>query len=338
MKYPVILICMLFLTSCDNLLWEPRLLIPLGNINANISDVSDIEDKALSISLLPDSLGYPVGIKLNVPPIGPRSFGPTENVLSDFFLDFTISDAVFNIGVSNSFPIIIGQGTRLVFSSSKDTSAAFEIFSFELQEDVQPGSSICIPTEASEIIIPNTVFMTLENFNSPGQDSIAFLFTPSDFVIDLDLLSIDKVRLLTEKELKITERIDADIEDLVDDDEESDTAKIFVNFFNELPINVTIQIYFLGLPSGTDSLFFTPQFLEAATTDPITGELTSDRVERNLVVELATERLKSWESSQEIVFDMSVNTLGIPDSFVTASSNLGLRMTTSGAFRSQANL
>ncbi|NNC94551.1 MAG: hypothetical protein HKN92_03245 [Chitinophagales bacterium] len=320
----------LFLVSCQkDLDWTPSVLGPIVYTKANVKDLSDLKDKRATYYLPSFDLGFPENVPVTVPPLYIERLGPQTINISDYFIDVTIDTANITTSISNPFPIPIGAGTKVVMRDAEDTTQSSVIYDFMIDEDIPAGGQFSSITIFENSVVTSTVYLYLEDFQSPGDTNVIFTSEPAEFSMEIGFLSIENIRILTDQELKVEQTMNMSLSNSSDSTLESGMLHIYLD--NELPVNMAFQMYFMDQNDVgiIDSMFDGKANVIAGTTDPVTGsKITSTEAQIDIPINKA--KLDLWKTSGNIRAVFNVNTNGMPGSFVTAGNTLDMQMTIAG--------
>jgi hypothetical protein len=346
-KYSSWLCLFLLLSACSkyntNLkelpTWQSDWLIPMVKGQVSFENIKKFSDSKTTFNIPSLDIGYASGVNINVPPINLPQVGPYAQPLSDWIHSVNFDTLQISLQFQNAFPIPIGAGTQFSFRRSSQVNDPNNIiYTHTLPYDIAPNETYAFDIRVINNYLSDTVFLYLEQFNSPGGNNVIFSNNPSKVNLTVKIIDINRVELNAGKFETETDTVDIDFSN---EDLGNDTASYGkLNFFidNALPIHFYIQVYFLNPVTAqiTDSLL-APPFVSNGCTTNASGDPTSVTT-NNTSISLSTVRINKIKESTRAIISYKINTLNYPPPYVIMSDKCYLKMQITGDLHLSFNL
>lgn len=339
--------CMMLLAACskyntniDELpSWNSDWLLPLVKGKVSFETIKELNDSKISFDVPSLDIGYTSGVSLNVPPLSISNVGPYKQPLSEWIHLVNFDSLQIRLTFTNSFPVAISAGTKFSFRRTADPNdPANLIYQHTLPNDIAPNQVYSFDVKVVNNFLTDTIFQFLEQFASPGGNNVTFSTTPSKIGVEVKIIDIKRVELFANKSLVEKDTVDIDFEN---EDTGTDTASYGkVNFFvdNAIPINFSIQIYFLDPVTSQikDSLLDNPFNAAGCNTNAI-GDPVNVNAGKT-TISISTNRINEIKKSKRAILSYKINTLGYPPPYVIMSENTYLKLQVTGDLHLAFNL
>jgi hypothetical protein len=317
-------------------------LLPLVKGKIGFDNLKRINSSVVGFDLPSTDLGYASGISVNVPPITVPELGPYIQPLSDWIHSVEFDTLQLKLTFNNVFPIAVGAGTRFSFRNSAGTgNPSNVIYEHVVPADIAPGQPYSFEVKVVNNSIGESLYMYLEQFTSPGGNSVTFSSAPSKMQLEVGIIDIKKVELNVGKSTVELDTVDVDF-----GDEELNTGQVdtssygTLNFFfdHALPIHMNAQIYFLDPLNGQilDSLLTPPFALNGCQTNAAGDPLNVNSSKNSLFI--STARINKIRKSNKAVVSFKMNTNGYPGPYVQMSDKTYLKLQITGDLHLSINL
>jgi hypothetical protein len=322
--------------------WNSDWVLPLVKGKVSFENIKQLSNAKTSFDVPSIDIGYASGIQLNVPQISIPEVGPYKQPLSDWIHAIEFDSLEIDLSFTNVFPIAVGAGTKFSFRRTPTTADPTNIiYQHTVASDIAPGQNYTFKVDVINNSVSDTLYLYLEQFNSPGGNNVTFTTAPSKISIEVQIIDIKKVELFANK--FVVERDTIDI-DFGNEDTETgglDTSSYgTVNFFidHALPINCYTQIYFYDTVSNSisDSLLSSPLNLVGCTTDA-NGDPTSVNSSKTSFA-ISTQRIDKIKKSTKAIVSFRLNTQGYPPPYVMMSDKTYLKLQITGDLHLSFNL
>jgi len=328
---------MVLLASCNKDInldkWDPQMLMPIVKASATVENVADLRDRSFVQQIPALDIGYTTGVQVNVPPTQRAFVGPYAYTLSDYFNSVQVDSAVFSVELTNSFPISISSGTRIVFRSSPETASRSNIvYEYVLAQDVPAGGTY---SKFTDILINRTItsriFLFLEDFKSPGGEDVIFGSQPSEVRFEIKFLSVFKAGINTGREYTICDTTGMELAGAVtnfSDSTADGTLKLFIN--SSMPVNFTYQIYFFDETKTEliDSLYHGDMVSPGCKAD-LSG-VPYGSVEKKFEISISAERMRNLKRAKYMAYKFRGDTHGYTTPVVYIKGDCFLQMQLTG--------
>lgn len=249
---------------------ESEWLFPAVYTTVDFQTLKEVENQTFVIQVPSIDIGYASNIPFEVPPITLAQVGPYVVPISNFFERIQFNLLSVNVSLQNKFPLTIEAGTRVAFRNSAGTADDSNlIYRYALQSDVPPDGAISIETEVLSNFISDTLYVWLENFQSPGGSNLSFSSLPSTIQVQFKVIDLDYVEMTEQSTFNTEQALAINVDAEVDTTSANAVGTAYVYLDNAMPLDQTVQVYFLNAADQViDSLFTSPATALAAAVDP----------------------------------------------------------------------
>lgn len=234
--------------------WEFDFYGPIIINQTSLEDLAELEDIVFVYELRTNSIGIPVGTS-PVPPIPPMpEFYAETFKLTDHFVWVHADSLVFDMTITNKFPINIKAGTTVRFRNNMNNELVYE---HEIQENIEPNESYHFTDLLSDQFVESDVDFYIDGFHSDGSSEPVTITSDdgADFEFVLSFIKLHSLMIKTNQNYTVDDTSEVFIE--IDEENENIADGIIeVYILNKFPIKMEFQLYFLDeFFNVKDSLF-----------------------------------------------------------------------------------
>lgn len=341
-KFPIALFIILIM-SCSkssNIKHSSDWLLPLVKGNITFETLKTLSRAKTSISIPSIDLGYTSGTTVNIPPISNKNLGPYKIPLNNWIHKIQFDSLEILFSFKNLFPIETGAGTKFSFRRTANVNDSNNIiYQYITQQNISANGNINFDIVVNNNFINDTIFLFVEEYNSPGANNVTFSAQPSIIDIEVKIIDINYVELYSDKSALEKDTLDIDFskEETPTDTSNYGIVNIFID--NGLPIQFGIQIYFLDPSTNSyaiDSLW-NPTFDIAGSNTDANGTPQNIQSKKSSV-SISTQRLDKIKKSKKGVIKYQINTLGYPPPYVRLNKDAFLKLQITGDLHLNLNL
>ena len=308
-------------------------LLPLVQGDASLIQLSQLRSLPLSATVNSAEFGLPSGTYPFVPPIDLPFVGPFPIAIAEYLVVMEVNTTDVTVRLNNPFPIPIGAGTRVVLRNTPVPGVTGNVvLDVPITPQLEANSTFEYVGAATSIEITDTLYLFLEQFNSPGGTNVTFEPTSSSIDIVLSRIEVARMEISTGRSFEREDSLSLSIEQDLQDETDIASGNIVFYADNGLPIEAFFQGYMYDA-AGTllDSLFDSPFVVQAGVTDP-TGATTQITTSSDTIpIDPAT--LDGFLRSSKVVLRYGVSTMDQPGTSVSANSTAALRLQLVGDIR-----
>jgi hypothetical protein len=339
----ILVSCSKYNTNINELpTWNSEWLLPLVKGKLSFENIKELSNAKTSFDVPSIDIGYASGLQVNVPPINLPEVGPYKQPLSNWIHQVQFDSLEIDLSFTNVFPIAVGAGTKFSFRRTPTTADPNNIiYQHTITNDIAPNQSYTFNVDVINYAVSDTLYLYLEQFNSPGGNNVTFTSNPSKINIEVQIIDIKKVELYPDKSVVEQDTVEIDF-----GDEDTNTGGLdtssngTVNFFidNALPINCYTQVYFLDPVSSVikDSLLSTPLNIVGCNTDA-NGDPTNVKSSKTSFF-ISSQRIDQIKKSTKAIIVFKLNTNGYPPPYVLMSDQTYLKLQITGDLKLSFNL
>ncbi len=306
---------------------EGEWLFPIAKGALSINTISQLRNLEYHISVPPPSINQPVNIPVSSPGLQLAHVGPFAVRITDWLKRMDVDTLEFSGSLQNFFPIPIGPGTLVTMRNTRDTTAANILGSALVSTTVAPGARFSFDIRVLGKTVYDSVFFTLDQFNSPAYSNVTFSTTPTTLDITLKVITANYLEVYTGKTFssRDTVEFDAGSDDnlgsqsggILSDTGTSGYITVFAD--NGLPANVRGELYFMDASRSQilDSLFVPGLVVQGGKTDGAGN--TSFTASEQTTSTISRRRLNNIKAAKFIATDFLFNTSGYSGSYVAAN-------------------
>lgn len=336
----LLLIAVLGLSACQkfslnpkNQPWNSEWLVPVLKTSFSLENLKSLQNSTVSFPLAPVSIGIPsIGMPINVPPFSINHVGPFAQPVADWLYKANLDSLRLTVTMQNMFPIIIDSSTRVVFRNDPDTNNAANIlYSTVIGRDVQPNETFTLNVDVFNKSIEDTLYLYLDNFNSPGGNNITFNPQPSVITSTIKVIDVASMEVKTNHGFKFVDTLPTSFllgQGVNTGSSQSINLKgldsiatglvhAFVD--NGMSLNIDLQVYVLDANySKIDSFFTSRAVIAGGTNNVLTGDPTHIQTTDN-TINLDKNKLGHLTQGSYYLFDFGMNSNGYTGAYVKMS-------------------
>jgi len=302
-------------------------LFPIAKGNLSINSLSELKNLEYDVEIPAFSIGQPVNFPVSSPGLHISHVGPFGVQITDWLHRVDVDTLEFTGSLSNFFPIPIGAGTRVSLRNARDTSAAHVVGFATIPQTVMPGASFSFDINIYGQSLSDSVYFTLDEFNSPAYNNVVFSSTPAHLKIQLKVVAASFVEIYTNRTFTSvdTAEFSAGEDDNIggnsggalSDTSTSGVINVFTD--NGLPANIYSQLYFLDETKTQvlDSMFLGALDMEGGLTDDLGNTSFINR--RKTIIPVTRQKLDHLKASRYVASRFEFNTVNYTGLWVAAN-------------------
>ena len=313
-------------------------LFPVAKGTLSINTISALRNLQYHVAIPAPSINQPVNIPVSSPGLQLAHVGPFAVRVTDWLKRMDVDTLDFSGALQNFFPIPIGAGTLVTMRNTRDTSAASIVGSALVSATVAPGETFSFDIQVLGKTVYDSVYFTLDQFNSPAYSNVTFATSPTKLDITLKVITANYIEVYTNKTFSSqdTTNFSAGSDNnlatqsggILSDTTTSGYLTIFTD--NGLPANVRGELYFLDASRTQilDSLFIPQLAADGGKTDG-SGNTTFINSQQTTAV-ISRLKLNNIKAAKFVATQFYFNTSGYSGGFVSANKTPGLAIQITG--------
>jgi len=290
-----------FLTSCDDnpeLNWQPTLVSPLVKAVIDFDNQAALKDLSIDLNLGVTGLPITNAPGVPVPAFNNLSTTPeTYNFTEPEFVAIGIDTLTLAGTITNPYGVEISEGANIIVRNQGETQALFTITTTSA---MPPNGAY----QFSEIVnsgeLKNSITFQVTNISSPGSNGQPVDMTNNSFRLQAEL-GVPGIRYI-DFAPGISGSFDNvnDFDLGLDDDSEEISGRITMQFTNQMPLNLNIQLEFLDEAEATLTTLANISIPAGTNTNPTTATEVID----------GTETINSVQNAKKVRVRMNYDTNG----------------------------
>lgn len=255
--------------TVDELVYRPSYLGPLVIAQLDPIDIAETINKDTRYTFTAAEIGIPgfdYNTPLNLPPFGPIDLPPDFGTLNKLFASIEVNAITFRISFTNTLPISINEGTRIV---GRDSLTGDIMFSHTLPTSVAPGQQYEGIQEELNKTLTASLATNIENLSLPGSSEVIFTEDPIVVLIQTVSLDLKRVQLRPDRSIAIenTSSFSFDLTDTEFDSDPTGTLSLFIT--NNLPAAIELDLSLTNSSGATVFQLFgnQPLLIPASSID-----------------------------------------------------------------------
>ena len=320
--------------------WSSEWLVPVLKTSFSLENLKSLQNSTVSFPLAPIDIGVPnIGFPINLPPIYVRHIGPFAQPVADWLYKANLDSLRLSVTMQNIFPVIIDSSTKVVFRNDPDTNNLGNIlYSTVIGHDIMPNETFTVDLNVYKKSIEDTLYLYLDDFNSPGGNNITFNPQPSIITSTINVIDVASMEIKTNHGFRFTDTLptsfllgqgvntgsgqSVDLKGL----DSIATGLVHAYVDNGMSLNLDMQVYILDANYiKIDSFFNKRANIVGGSNNINSGDPVHISTTDN-PINLDKTKLGHLSQGSYYLFDFGMNTNSYPGSHIKLSRNAKMEL------------
>ncbi|MFN5295263.1 MAG: hypothetical protein ACK5BL_07005 [Flavobacteriales bacterium] len=297
-------------------------LLPIAKTSIGFKDINEISNLEFDVNVAASELGFVSNTPIDIPNFQVNLLGPYIQQLPPIMKSIQYDSLFFTVELINGFPITLGAGTTISYRNAPNLSDENLLFEWVISEPTPPGGAINFSAVSSSNYFNESVYIYIENFQSPGGNDIVFNDLTLSLSTEFEVIDLNYVDLYTGNQILSIDTLSISIEEPGDTFGVATGGTATIYFDNLLPAHQRFQAYFLDDGIIIDSLFSAPGTINGCGVDAngVPGEIQSTKA----IAPLSWAKWTKLAKSDNLVIHHYLNTNNYPGQYIRANKNCKL--------------